>query len=160
MMEVAISTGRAAEKFQAVVEAQGGDPSVIDDPSLLPQSRECELYPAPRSGVVAGIEPRAVGHGVVALGGGRATMEDRLDHSAGFVIGARPGDLVRQGEPLATIFAGDRAGVRRGMAALEQAIRIADEANLPLPLISHRVSALGAERYVEESFAEKAVHNE
>src|SRR5687767_1435483 len=43
-MEVAISSGRAAEKFREVVEAQGGDPSVVEDPSLLPQAACCELF--------------------------------------------------------------------------------------------------------------------
>jgi pyrimidine-nucleoside phosphorylase len=150
MMEVSISSGRAAEKFQQIVAAQGGDPSVVDDPSRLPQSRECELYLATRSGIIAAIEPRAVGRGVVALGGGRRRMEDAIDHSVGFVIGARPGDLVRQGEPLATIFASDRAGVQHGAAALAEAIRIEDEAELPLPLVSHRVTERGAEEYERE----------
>ena len=160
MMEVSISSGRAAEKFQEIVEAQGGDPAVMDDPSLLPQSRECELFPAPRSGVVAAVLPRAVGRGVVALGGGRTRMEDAIDHSVGFVIGARPGDLVREGEPLATIFARDRGGVELGMAALDEAIHIADEADLPLPLISHRITEAGAEVYDEEHATERAVVRE
>jgi thymidine phosphorylase len=113
MMEVSISSGRAAEKFQEIVEAQGGDPAVVDDPSRLPQSRECELFPSPRTGVIATIEPRAIGRGITALGGGRTSMEDDIDHSVGFVIGARPGDYVRQGEPLATIFARDAPVCRR-----------------------------------------------
>jgi pyrimidine-nucleoside phosphorylase len=160
MMEVSISSGRAVEKFQDVVEAQGGNPAVIDDPSLLPQSRECELFPAPRTGVIAAIEPRAIGRGVIALGGGRNRMDDAIDHSVGFVIGTRPGDYVRQGEPLATVFARDRVGVAAGMAALGEAIRVEDEADLPLPLISHRVSESGAELYVEETFVERAIYNE
>ncbi len=158
-MEVSISSGRAAEKFQEIVEAQGGDPGVVDDPSRLPQSRECELFTARRNGVVACVEPREVGRGVVALGGGRRRVDDEVDPSVGFVIGARPGDLVRQGEPLATIFARDGAGVAAGRAALEAAIRIEDEADLPLPLISHRVTAAGAELYLEEP-AEPLVHND
>jgi pyrimidine-nucleoside phosphorylase len=50
---------------------------------------------------------------------------------------------VQHAEPLATVFARDRAGVDAGLAALRQAIVIADEADLPLPLISHRVTAAG-----------------
>jgi pyrimidine-nucleoside phosphorylase len=148
-MEVAISSGKAAERFARIVEAQGGDPTVVDDPSCLPQSGECELYYAERSGVVATIEPRTIGLGVIALGGGRTRMDDRVDHSVGFVIGARPGDFVRKAEPLATIFARDKAGVAQGAATLRRAIRIGDEADLPLPLISHRVSAAGADLYRE-----------
>jgi thymidine phosphorylase len=160
LMEVSISSGRAAQKFQEIVEAQGGDPAVLDDPSLLPQSRECELFPAPRSGVIAAILPRAVGQGIISLGGGRTRMEDAIDHSVGFVIGARPGDLVREGEPLATIFAADRRGVDVGMATLREAIQIADEADLPLPLLSHRVTDAGAEVYEEEPAAERILLRE
>jgi pyrimidine-nucleoside phosphorylase len=149
MMEIAIGTGRAAEHFQKIIEAQGGNPAVVDDPALLPQSREVELFAAPRRGFIARVEPRAVGRGITALGGGRATMEDKLDLSVGFVISARPGDWVEQGEPLATIFARDRAGIEVGRSALRSAITIADEADPPLPLVSHRVTSAGVELLVQ-----------
>ena len=63
------------------------------------------------------------------------------------MITAKPGDWVEAGEAIATVFARDEAGLRAGAAALREAIRIADEAELPLPLISHRVTAQGAEVY-------------
>jgi pyrimidine-nucleoside phosphorylase len=149
-MEVAISSGRAARKFQEIIEAQGGNPAVVDDPGLLPQAAECELYLADRAGVVAQVEPRAIGRGITALGGGRTRVEDQVDPSVGFVMTARPGDVVRAGEPLATIFARDAAGVAAGRRALDESIRLADEADPPLPLISHRVTAAGVERWDPE----------
>lgn len=146
-MEKSIGTGRAAEQFARIIEAQGGNPGVVEDPAVLPQARECEIFTAPRRGFVARVEPKTIGRGIVALGGGRATMEDQIDPSVGFVITARPGDWVEVGEPLATIFAHDRAGVETGRQTLRSAIQIADEADPPLPLVSHRVSAAGAARY-------------
>jgi pyrimidine-nucleoside phosphorylase len=148
MMERAIGTGRAAEHLQRIIEAQGGNPAVVDDPAILPQSAEVELFSAPRRGFVSRVEPRTIGRGIALLGGGRTTMEDTLDLSVGFVITARPGDWVEQGEPLATIFARDRAGVESGRATLRTAITISDEADPPLPLVSHRVSAAGVELLV------------
>jgi pyrimidine-nucleoside phosphorylase len=145
LMEVAISSGKAARKFQEIIEAQGGNPAVVDDPALLPQSHACELYEAPRRGFVAKVEPRAVGRGLIALGGGRTRMEDMVDPTVGFVITAKPGDWVEPGEPLATIFARDAGGIETGRAALREAIRIADEAEHPLPLVSHRVTRGGVE---------------
>jgi len=142
-LEDAIATGRAAERFRGIIEAQGGDPRVVDDLSLLPQAAECELYTAPRRGFIARVEPRVIGRGVVELGGGRTSMEGRIDHAVGFVITARPGDWVEAGEPLATVFARDRAGAERGKHVLGAAILIADEAERPLPLISRRVTATG-----------------
>jgi pyrimidine-nucleoside phosphorylase len=146
-MEVAISSGRAAGKFREVIAAQGGDPAVVDDPSLLPQAACCELFFAPNAGFVASVDPRRIGFGVIELGGGRTRPADPIDHSVGFVIPARPGDLVREGEPLATIMARDEAGIEAGRRSLQRAIVIADEADYPLPLISHRVTVDGAMPY-------------
>jgi thymidine phosphorylase len=146
-MEVSIGSGRAAEKFQDIIEAQGGNPGVVEDPSVLPQAEACELFTAPRRGFISRVEPRAIGRGVIALGGGRSKVDDVVDPSVGFVITARPGDWVEMGEPLATVFARDRGGIDLGRATLRQAIQIADEADLPLPLVSHRVSAGGVEPF-------------
>lgn len=148
-MEVAISSGKAAQKFQEIIEAQGGDPRVVDDPGILPQAAACELYLAPRDGVVAQVEPRAIGRGITQLGGGRSRVEDTVDASVGFVITARPGDIVRKGEPLATVFAADAQGIGDGLAVLGVAITVSDEAEPPLPLISHRVTESGVERWEE-----------
>jgi pyrimidine-nucleoside phosphorylase len=144
-LKAALSSGEAAEQFRRIVQRQGGDASVLDDPALLPQAAECELFTAPRAGIVQRVEPRAVGRGVVALGGGRNTMSDTIDHAVGFVITAKPGDWVESGEPLASIYASDRPGIERGRAALRSSITIGDEAEPPLPLISHRVTNAGVE---------------
>src|ERR1700722_3850578 len=97
MMEEAIASGAAARCFQAVIEAQGGNPGVVDDPAVLPQAAEVELYLAPRSGVVARVEPRTIGRGITALGGGRTRVDDRIDPAVGFVIGVAPGVWVEVG---------------------------------------------------------------
>ena len=146
-LEKAIGTGRAAEQFKRIIEAQGGNPDVVEDPAVLPQAAECELFPAPRRGFIARVEPKTIGRGIVEMGGGRTKIDDVVDPSVGFVITARPGDWVEAGEPLATIFASNRAGIESGKQTLRAAIRIADEADPPLPLISHRVTSAGAELY-------------
>jgi pyrimidine-nucleoside phosphorylase len=149
-LEKAIATGRAAEQFARIIEAQGGNPGVIDDPAVLPQAAECELFVAPRRGFIARIEPKAIGRGVVEMGGGRMRLDDIVAPSVGFVITARPGDWVEAGEPLATVFARDRTGIDTGKQTLRTAIRIADEADPPLPLISHRITAAGAMPWTDE----------
>lgn len=146
-MEVAISSGRAARKFQEIIAAQGGNPAVVDDPGLLPEAPELELFLAPRDGVVAQVEPRTIGRGITLLGGGRSRVDDTIDASVGFVITARQGDIVRKGEPIATVFARDKTGIDTGLGVLRDAIRIADDAERPLPLISHRVTEAGTENY-------------
>jgi pyrimidine-nucleoside phosphorylase len=147
MMQQAIESGRAAEHFKKIIEAQGGNPSVVDDPAILPQALECEIFGAPRRGFVARGGARPVCRGIIEMGGGRTRVEDVTDPSVGFVITARPGDWVEAGEPMATIFASSRAGVSSGRQALRSAVVITDEADPALPLISHRVSAAGVEAY-------------
>ncbi|MGH7662946.1 MAG: thymidine phosphorylase [Gemmatimonadaceae bacterium] len=149
-LEQAIGTGRAAERFQMIIEAQGGNPGVVDDPAALPQAAACEVYNAPRAGFVAGVAPRIVGEAITALGGGRSRMDDEVDPAVGFVITVKPGDIVEAGEPIATVFARDEDGAGKGIAALGMAIEIADEAEPPLPLVSHRVTAAGVERYTAD----------
>ena len=146
-MEKSIGTGRAAECFQRIIEAQGGNPGIVEDPAVLPQAAECEIFLAPRRGFIARVEPKTVGRAIVEMGGGRTRVEDVVDPAVGFVITARPGDWVEAGEPLATVFAHDRAGIGIGRQALRSAILIADEAEPPLPLISHRVTISGVELY-------------
>jgi pyrimidine-nucleoside phosphorylase len=141
----ALSSGRAADQFRRIVERQGGNPNVLDDPALLPQAKECELFTAPRAGFVQRVEPRTIGRGIIALGGGRTSMADTVDPAVGFVITAKPGDYVEANEPLASIYARDRAGIERGRAALRGAITVGDEAEPPLKLVSHRVTKAGLE---------------
>lgn len=138
-MAQAIASGAAASKFQEMIEAQGGNPSVVDDPSILPQAEECELYLSPQRGFVSRVDPRAVARGLAAIGGGSAVGSGASVPAVGFVISARPGDWAEHGEPLATIFARTPQDIARGRAALGEAIRIADDAELPVALVSHRI---------------------
>jgi pyrimidine-nucleoside phosphorylase len=147
MMKQAIDSGRALEKFGEIIEAQGGDRRVIDDPKRLPLAQSRGEYTAPRSGYVARVSPRVVGHGIIALGGGRRTMDDEIDPSVGFVINVKPGEHVKEGEQIATIHARDESGVAIGRKALSEAIFIADSPVDSLDLISHRVTAKGREKW-------------
>ncbi len=141
-LEESVTSGKALQKFAQVIEAQGGNPAVVEDPSVLPQAAEVEVFRAHRDGVIARIEPRRIGRAILELGGGRRTIEEEIDPSVGFVIPAKPGDRVRAGEPLASIFARNRDGIDSAIEALKEAVVIADEGQLT-PLITHRVTASG-----------------
>jgi len=141
-LERAVASGQALATFAAVVEAQGGNPRVIEDPDLLPQAREVEVYRAPGAGVVVAVEPRTLGRAVVEMGGGRRALGDPIDHSVGFVVTVKPGDCVEAGQPIASVFARDRRGVEVGLAALGSAISIGEPGRRPepLPLIVRRIA--------------------
>ncbi len=147
-LENALGSGLAAEKFEQLIEAQGGNPRVVEDPAVLPQAEAVEVFAAPRSGVVARIEPRVIGRAITAMGGGRQRLEDTVDPTVGFVISVKPGDKVVAGEPIVSVYARDAAGVELGCAALREAITVAERvATAPLPLVSHRVSRHGIEEF-------------
>jgi pyrimidine-nucleoside phosphorylase len=145
-LETAIDSGLAAEKFEQIIEAQGGNPKAVEDPSVLPQALAVEVYAASRTGVVQRVEPRTIGRAIIALGGGRRTVDDPVDPTVGFVITVKPGDKVLEGEPIASVFAKDADGVRIGFEALAEAIVVGDKlTEKPLPLVSHRVTRAGVE---------------
>jgi pyrimidine-nucleoside phosphorylase len=143
-LEDSVRSGRALETFGRIIEAQGGNRAVVDDPALLPQAGAVEVFRAPRSGTVATVEPRRVGRAILELGGGRVRIEDQIDPAVGFVVTVKPGDEVRAGDPIASVFARDNGSIERGLAALDEAIVIGDEGRLT-PLITHRVTSRGAE---------------
>jgi pyrimidine-nucleoside phosphorylase len=146
LLENALASGAALERFRQIVAAQGGDPRVIDEPEkVLPQAPEQQTYFSHRSGFVARVEPRVIGQGIITLGGGRRTMEDTVDPAVGFRVLVNPGDRIMRGQPMATVYARDAAGIEAGMAALKQAIVVAEDDHSPPPLISHRVTSAGIE---------------
>jgi pyrimidine-nucleoside phosphorylase len=145
-LEEALKSGKAAETFQKIIEAQGGNPAVVDDPALLPQAEAVEVYYAKSAGTILKVEPRAIGRAVVEMGGGRRKTDDVVDPTVGFVITARPGQKVHTSEPLASIFAQDADGIELARRALDAAIEIGEGKASPLPLIASRVTARGVEK--------------
>ena len=143
-LEEAVASGRALQTFARVIEAQGGNPAVVDDLGVLPQAQAVEVYRAERAGVVAAVEPRRIGRAIVELGGGRSTIDDVVDPTVGFVITVKPGDSVREGEPIASVFARDDAGIALGLKALQEAVTVG-ETGRRTPLVSHRITSRGVE---------------
>ncbi len=139
-----ITSGAALDRLRLLVEAQGGNPAIVDDPGALPQAPTTEVWHAPSAGFVAEVTPRIIGRAIIALGGGRHRVMDAVDHAVGFHITAKPGQEVHRGQPLATIHARDAHGAAAGRAALDKAVRIGEHV-APLPLVSHRVTAAGVE---------------
>jgi pyrimidine-nucleoside phosphorylase len=145
LMRDSIASGKALLKFEEIVAAQGGDTSVVRDPSRLPRASHQQTFAAARDGVIQVVDPRTIGYGIIQLGGGRRNMEEKIDPSVGFVITAKPGIRVAKGQPLATIHARSERDLAVGRSVLEKAIVIGDLAGVPLPLVSHRVTVRGVE---------------
>lgn len=135
-----LENGAALAKFRSLVEAQGGDVSMVDDPGLLPRAPFIETVGAPESGHVHQIHAKEVGMTVVGLGGGREKKGDPIDYSVGVVIHRKVGDRVQKGDPLFTVYAGNRASLRAAIERLHKAHKIVPEKVAPLPLFYRAVS--------------------
>ncbi len=134
MLVEAIETGKALAKFREWVEAQGGDPRVADDRSLLRKATCVQSTPAPRSSYLAGIDAMEVGLTAVQLGAGRRKKGDSIDHAVGIVIHCKVGDRVTSGEPLFTVHARDERSLGEAADRLLAACRWSEEPVEPLPL--------------------------
>ncbi len=98
-----ITDGSALEKFKVMLKAQGGNPEVVDDYSLLPIADEHTTLLAPKSGYVKSFVNDKIGLLLIDLGGGRKSKDDEIDHSVGFVFHKKVGDQVKKGDPIMTI---------------------------------------------------------
>jgi pyrimidine-nucleoside phosphorylase len=136
----ALDGGGAMERFRRMVEAQGGDARVLDDPARLPQAPAKAVLRADRMGTVVELAPTILGYGLIELGGGRKRLGDSIDPSVGFVLHAGVGDRVSAGEPLATVHASRTADAALGLRVLERAFRLGEDGEMtPRALVSHRV---------------------
>jgi pyrimidine-nucleoside phosphorylase len=124
----AITSGRALERFRACVEAQGGDPRVLDDRALLPQAGNQRDIIADRAGFVTGIETDEIGRVVMDWGGGRRRLEDKIDYAVGLRLNSEIGDYVDASIPLVTAYYNDESKFDEMDARLRAAYRIEDSA--------------------------------
>jgi pyrimidine-nucleoside phosphorylase len=130
-----LTSGAGLRKLQQVIELQGGDPRVCDDPARLPRARETVDLKADRDGRVAKVACRSLGHAAMLLGAGRETVTSRIDPAVGLVFHKKLGDLVIEGEPLLTLHVNDRQRLEEALALLKAAIKLAPEAPPRQPLI-------------------------
>jgi pyrimidine-nucleoside phosphorylase len=134
VLEDALASGRALERFESWVEAQGGDPRIAGDTSLLPASPLVRTLGAERGGYVSRFDAEGVGRAAAALGAGRLTKDDAIDAGAGLVLEVRVGDGIAAGDALATMRAADETRLDEAEARFLNAIEISEEPPEPRPL--------------------------
>ncbi|MBP2411664.1 thymidine phosphorylase [Arthrobacter stackebrandtii] len=122
----ALRDGRAMDVWRRMISAQGGDPD-----AALPAARESDVVYAPADGVLVGLDAMAVGVAAWRLGAGRARKEDAVQAGAGVRMHAKPGALVRAGEPLMTLLTDTPEKFASAREALAAAVVIAPEGSRP-----------------------------
>jgi pyrimidine-nucleoside phosphorylase len=135
----AIESGKALQKLIDVAVAQGGDPSAIENPDLLPVCTHEAVITAPREGYVTRCDALTIGVAATRLGAGRERQEDDIDPGVGITLEAKLGDRVEAGQPLARARFADPARWESQESALAAAWTIEDRAPEPRSLIVERV---------------------
>ena len=102
-LDDALNSGRALEQARKWIAAQGGNPAIVDDYSLLPQPRNTIEVKAPQSGFITFIDTYQAGMFTVDLGAGRKKADDVIDYAAGVMFDRKTGDEVRAGDTIARI---------------------------------------------------------
>lgn len=140
-LEASRTSGDALEVFAKVIEAQGGDPAVVDDLSLLPAAPRTHAVSATTSGYLAVSDALKIGVAGMRLGAGRERKEDTVDPGVGITMLARPGDEVELGQPLARLSYRHDARLTEALRVLEDAWIISDERVTPGPMVADRIAA-------------------
>jgi pyrimidine-nucleoside phosphorylase len=136
----AMASGAGLERFRRMVVRQGGDPSVVDQPASLALAPGREIVRAPRAGYLTGLDAMLVGRAAAALGAGRATAEDRIDHGVGIRILATLGSLLRAGDPVLELIHRDGTGLRDAADLAKLAIELGGAPPAPRPLVVGEVT--------------------
>lgn len=130
MLLDAIHSGKALAKFKEFLANQGGDASIVDDLTKLPQAKYKIELPAKQSGYISRMVADEIGVASMILGAGRATKEDVIDLAVGLVLHKKVGDKVEEGESILTIYS-NRDNVEDVKQKLYDNIFIADTATAP-----------------------------
>jgi pyrimidine-nucleoside phosphorylase len=136
--EHAIDGGEALERFRRMIEAQGGDPHVVDDPEAVMATAPVVLpIEADRTGTLAAVDAEAIGSASVGLGAGRIRKGDPIDPAVGLVVGAKIGDRMVAGEPIGSVHARSADDAAEATRRVLAAMTLSDDDVSP-PLLIHR----------------------
>ncbi len=135
LCETALNDGRAFAKFAEWITAQGGDASVLYDPSLFPVAEISKTLYALEEGYLSHMDTCGIGISACLLGAGRTKKEDSIDLSAGIELCAKTGKYVKKGDPLAVLYTNDAALLARGEEVFLQSLTFTNTPLAGKPLI-------------------------
>jgi pyrimidine-nucleoside phosphorylase len=144
----ALSSGAALDKFREMVQWQGGDVRVADDPAVLPRAAQAHTVAAKRAGYINSLDALLVGRTAVALGAGRDKKGDTVDLAAGILLHRKPGEAVAAGEPVMELRFNDSSRLDAALALASQAVVIGDQPQPQPPLVMGWVHDNGETMFV------------
>ena len=130
MLEEAIQSGKALEKFKTFISHQGGDSSIVDNPDKLPHAKYQIHFQAKKDGVITKMIANEIGVASMMLGAGRQTKEDKIDLGVWIVLNKKVGDSVKQGDNILTIHS-NKENVNEILDKLDESITIEEKGEIP-----------------------------
>jgi len=137
----ALSSGSALEKFAEMISAQGGDSGVIENPGLLPSAPVTREVVADRSGYIASVDSRRIGHLCTELGGGRRQLGDLVDHGVGISIYRKTSQRVDTGDVIGLVHGSTADAADRAVMHLQNCFETSEEVVNPPRLIDQLILA-------------------
>ncbi|MFN2521394.1 MAG: thymidine phosphorylase [Candidatus Limnocylindria bacterium] len=137
----AIADGSGLRKLRELVDAQGGDWRMVDEPARLPRAANVVILEAPRTAYVAAIAADQIGQASVRLGAGREVKGQPIDHAAGIVLHAKVGDRVERGQPFAEVHRAGRPSDDEATEAVRTAFRWSARRVRPRRLVLGRITS-------------------
>ncbi len=130
-----LTNGKALEKFRQIIKAQGGDPTAVDDPSIMPQAKLKKDVRVPGTGKkwIKHIDGRKVAEACKLMGAGRTQKSDSINLAVGVVLKGKVGTALESGQPVATIYADSEHDYQAALEKLGEAITYSDS---PVPVPS------------------------
>ncbi|MBI3896636.1 MAG: thymidine phosphorylase [Acidobacteria bacterium] len=130
-----LNDGSALQKFRQLIEAQGGNPQIMESFELLPNASAEFVISSPRAGYVSRISADDIGQAVMLLGAGREKMNAHIDAAVGIVLEHKVGDRIQAGERLCTIYYNEEAHLEEASQMVEDAFHISSTQPEARPLI-------------------------
>lgn len=145
MVRESIRSGKALESLIAMVEAQGGDSSVIHDTEKFARaSHSCEVK-AEKTGYITRMDTESCGIASSMLGAGRERSDSVIDFAAGIILKKKVGDYVQEGDTVAIMYASREEFFGAAGKRYQGALTIEPEKAPETPLIYARVTRDGVE---------------
>ena len=138
-LEQLLSSGAALAKFRELVENQGGDVRMVDDPNLLPRAKVQQEVLSVACGWITEIDTAGIGRVAQFLGAGRSKKGESIDLAVGLEVLAKAGDWVEAGQPLAVIHASSQAKAEAALGAVNNCYTYGETRPEVLPLICGEV---------------------
>jgi pyrimidine-nucleoside phosphorylase len=139
VLEDNLASGKALKKFEEMLVAQGGDPRIIEDSSLMDVSPDYRELKASGDGFISGFDAKGIGNACMILGAGRTTYDSSIDYGVGLTVHKKIGDKVQKGDTLFTVYYRNEQSLPEALKRLEQSCAISPSLVSAPPLIREEI---------------------